>query len=65
MATKTKTFQSGREVFAEYIPNYKKPEAPESPQLASPKDDADATVKRLMADFKSTLKLSPKTENDA
>ena len=63
MATKTKRFLSGHDVFAEYIPDYERIDESESTTFATPKDDADDTVKRLLDDFKS--KISSKKKSGA
>ena len=56
MTKKTRRFRSGREVFAEYIPDYaKQREQLEGSSRRNPTQDAHETVERLLSTFKSKV----------
>ncbi len=54
MTTKSKTYRSAREVFAEFIPNYPSQRSSEE-KPRSPSADAHETAERLLAKFKSKV----------
>ena len=53
-------FQSGREIFAEYIPDYQPLRIDESDQMKLPTpSDAGETIDRLISKFRQNLHVGP------
>lgn len=57
MASTTKRFQTGREVFSEFIPDYDKQISRRESKRRDSAEDAHETAQRLLAKFKSKVHL--------